>query len=152
TAYADTQDLFYETLLGKGEYATPGGPRPLIRRREVIRVRGAEPVNIEVAETRHGPLIDIDPDGRHGYALAWTGLRPTDRTGVALLAMNRAESASAFREALRDFESPVQNAVYADDAGNIGYVMAGRVPIRAQLLDQSQKSVPGERPDYDWVG
>jgi penicillin amidase len=152
TAYADTQDLYYETLLDNSQYATPDGPRPLTLRREVIRVRGAAPVTIDAAETRHGPLIDIDAGGRHGYALAWTGLRPTDRTGVALLAMNRANSASAFREALRDFESPVQNAVYADDAGNIGYIMAGRVPIRARLLDQSLKPVPGERPDYDWVG
>ena len=48
TAYADTQDLFVETLLDGGQYATPDGPRPLIRRREVIRVKGEKPVTIEV--------------------------------------------------------------------------------------------------------
>src|SRR4029077_12531630 len=58
TAYADTQDLFVETLLDNGQYATPEGPRPLITRQEVIRVKDAKPVTIEVQATRHGPLVD----------------------------------------------------------------------------------------------
>lgn len=152
TAYADTQDLFVETLLDGNRYATPEGPRPLIRRQEVIRVRGAAPVILDVAETRHGPIIETDAAHHRGYALAWTGLRPDDRTGIALLAMNRAANADEFREALRDFESPVQNAVFADDKGNIGYIMAGRIPIRAQLKDGSEAPVAGDRRDYDWVG
>lgn len=152
TAYADTEDLFVETLLDNHQYVTPEGPRPLIRRQEVIRVKGAEPVIIEVEATRHGPILETDEAHHRGYALAWTGLRPDDRTGLALLAMNRAKNADQFREALRDFESPVQNAVFADDTGNIGYIMAGRIPIRAQVKDQSQGPVPGDRHDYDWVG
>jgi penicillin amidase len=152
TAYADTQDLFVETLLDKGQYVTPEGPRPLIRRQEVIRVYGAKPVVIEVAATRHGPLIETDDAHHRGYALSWTGFRPDDQTGAALLAMDRARTASEFYASLQGFESPVQNAVFADDAGNIGYIMAGRIPIRAKLKDQSQSPVPGDRRDYDWVG
>ena len=106
TAYADTQDLFVETLLDGGRYATPDGPRPLIRRQEVIRVRGGKPVTIEVQATRHGPLMDVDPAQHRGYALAWTGLRLDDGTGLALLEMNRAKTAGEFREALRNFELP----------------------------------------------
>jgi penicillin G amidase len=152
TAYADTQDLFVETLLDGDRYVTPEGPRPLIRRQEVIRVKGAAPVILEVAQTRHGPIIETDAAHHRGYALAWTGLRPDDRTGLALVTMNRAGSADEFREALRDFESPVQNAVFADDTGNIGYIMAGRIPIRAQVKDESEAPVPGDRRDYDWIG
>jgi penicillin amidase len=110
TAYADTQDLFVETLLDNGQYATPDGPRPLIRRQEVIRVKGEKPVTIEVQSTRHGPLMDVDPAQHRGYALAWTGLRLDDGTGLALLEMNRAQTASEFRDALRNFDSPAQNA------------------------------------------
>jgi penicillin G amidase len=151
TAYADVQDIFIETLLDGDRYATPQGPAPLTRREEVIRIRGAPPAHLTVLETRHGPLIDVDPDGRHGYALSWTGLRPDDRTAIALRAMNQARTAAEFRDALRDFESPVQNAVFADDAGNIGYIMAGRIPVRAHLAQDSEMPVPGESGDYDWT-
>ncbi len=152
TAYADTQDLYLETLLEGGRYQTPDGPRPLIRRPETIRVRGKAPVSIVVLETRHGPLIEVDPSGRRGYALAWTGLRADDRTAVSLVKMSRAADAHAFREALREFDSPVQNAVFADDVGNIGYIMAGRIPVRARLDDQSEMPVPGDSAGYDWTG
>ncbi len=151
TAYADVQDLFIETLLDGDRYVTPQGPAPLTRRTEEIRIRGEPPRSLTVLETRHGPLIDVDPDGRHGYALSWMGLRGDDRTAIALRAMNRAQSAAEFRAALRDFESPVQNAVFADDAGNIGYIMAGRIPIRAHIAQDSEMPVPGDSGDYDWI-
>jgi penicillin G amidase len=152
TAQADTQDLFVETLLDDTHYETPQGPAPLLRREELLRVRGSSAVKLIVEETRHGPLIEIDPATHRAYALAWTGLRGEDRTASGILAMNRAPNAAQFREALRQFESPVQNVVFADDSGNIGYVMAGRIPIRAHLEDASEMPVPGDRADFDWIG
>jgi penicillin amidase len=152
TTQADTQDLFVETLIDGEDYKTPDGAAPLVRRAETIHVRGAPDVVETVLETRHGPLIDTDPLTHRGYALAWTGLRPADRTALGLLGMNRAANATAFREALRDFESPVQNVVYADTGGAIGFMAAGRIPIRRQLADGSQMPVPGDRADYEWTG
>jgi penicillin amidase len=151
TADADTQDIFVETLLDDGQYATPDGPRPLARRQEVIRVRGSAPVTIEALESRHGPLLETDQANHRGYALAWEGLRTQDRTAFGLLSMSRATTAAEFRAALRDFESPVQDVVYADDSGGIGFIMAGRIPVRAHLLDQSEMPVPGDRADDDWI-
>jgi penicillin amidase len=152
TAQADTQDLFVETLTDDGHYQTTTGPQPLVKRQETILVRGGPAVVESVAETRHGPLIDIDPSGRRGYALAWTGLRPEDRTALGLLEMNRSSDAAGFRLALRDFESPVQNVVYADTAGNIGFMMAGRIPVRKNLSEGSQMPVTGDGGAYDWTG
>ncbi len=152
TAQADTQDLFVETLVDDAHYATLQGPAPLMRREELIGVRGASPVKLTVLATHHGPLIELDPSTHRGYALAWTGFRAEDRTAMAILAMNRSRNAAQFREALKEFESPVQNVVFADDAGNIGYVMAGRIPIRARVEDASEMPVPDERADFDWIG
>src|SRR5260370_33746728 len=45
---------------------------------------------------------------------------------------------------------PVQNAVYADVDGNIGYVMAARVPIRKK--GHGDLPVPGDTGDYEWTG
>ena len=152
TSQADTQDLFVETLVDDDHYQTPTGVQPLLRREETIRIRGAAAEVEAIEETSHGPLIDIDPKTHRAYALAWTGLRPDDRTALGLLEMNRSTDAAGFREALRDFESPVQNIVYADVAGNIGFMMAGRIPIRRALENGSQMPVPGDRGAYDWIG
>ncbi len=45
---------------------------------------------------------------------------------------------------------PGQNAVYADVNGNIGYVMAARVPIRKK--GHGEVPVPGDTDDYEWTG
>jgi penicillin amidase len=152
TTQADVQDLFVETLVDDGHYRTADGVAPLIRRVESIRVKGGADVTETVLETRHGPLIELDPSGKRGYALAWTGLRADDRTALGLLEMNRATDAAAFRAALRDFQSPVQNVVYADSAGSIGFMTAGLIPIRRQLVDGSQMPVAGDTTDHDWTG
>ncbi len=152
TSQADTQDLFVETLTDANHYETPKGSLPLVTHEETIRVRGQSSIVEIIAATSHGPLIDIDAGAHRAYALAWTGLRAEDRTALGLLEMNRATDAASFRTALRDFESPVQNIVYADDAGTIGFVMAGLIPIRRNTIDQSQMPVPGDTGAYDWTG
>ncbi len=152
TTQADTQDLFIETLIDDEHYQTPKGPQLLVKREETIRIRGEAAVVETIEETSHGPLIDIDPKTRRAYALAWTGLRPDDHTALGLLEMNRSTDAAGFREALRNFESPVQNIVYADVAGNIGFMTAGRIPIRKATIDDSRMPVPGDSGAYDWVG
>lgn len=152
TAQADTQDLFVETLTDDDHYLTPSGVARLLRRVETIRVRGGPSVLEIVRESRHGPLIEIDPAAHRAYALAWTGFRADDRTALGLYAMNRSTDAASFRAALKDFESPVQDVVYADTAGHIGFMMAGRIPIRKMVEDSSLMPVPGNSSDYDWNG
>jgi penicillin amidase len=44
----------------------------------------------------------------------------------------------------------MQNFVYADDVGNIGFYAAGLVPIRKQ--GNGSVPVPGSTDDYDWAG
>jgi penicillin amidase len=152
TSQADTQDLFIETLTDETHYASAKGVQPLQTHEETIRIRGQASVVETIAQTEHGPLIDFDLPAHHAYALAWTGLRAEDRTALGLIEMNRANDAASFRAALRDFESPVQNIVYADKAGTIGFIMAGRIPIRRATIDQSLMPVPGDTGAYDWTG
>ncbi len=46
--------------------------------------------------------------------------------------------------------APVQNVVYADVEGNIGYIYPGRIPIRAK--GDGRVPVPGWTGEYDWTG
>jgi len=45
---------------------------------------------------------------------------------------------------------PAQNAVFADVDGNIGYIMAARVPLRKK--GRGEVPVPGDTDDYEWNG
>ncbi|HBO3948162.1 TPA: penicillin acylase family protein [Pseudomonas aeruginosa] len=143
-------------------YLTPDGYRPFETRLERIAVRDGEPVSLEVRSTRHGPVIsDIYEPARLPQAqrdrlviaLAWTGLDHHDKTFPSLLAINRAEGWEQFLDAAADFGVPPQNMVYADVEGNIGYVSAGRVPLRGADDDlHGLAPSPGWESRYDWVG
>jgi penicillin amidase len=157
TTHSDTQDLFEEHLSpNKPEhYDTPNGPAAFDVRREIIKVKNRADVTFNVRATRHGPLIsDLDPERylHRRFAIAWTGFLPDDRSPEAFLKMNRAKDASAFKEALRDFHTPQQNVVFADTDGNIGFVAAGRVPVRRNIANESLFPAPGWIDDYGWTG
>ena len=155
----DTQDLFVERAdpADPGRYLTPDGSAPFEVREEVVRVRGQAPASVEVRVTRHGPVLsDLMPDAERLFgageavALAWTGLAEDDRTLDALLGLNQAQDWPSFVAAARHVGSPMQNVLYADTAGHIGFIAPGRVPVRAQ--GDGRWPVPGWSGAYDWQG
>lgn len=156
----DVQDLYIEKLDAAGGYLAPDGPRPFQVIEEVIRVKGAEPERLRVRISRHGPVIsdvsrlvqDQAPRG-HVIAFAWTALAHDDLTLQAALKFARARDWEGFLDAARDFHSPQQNMVYADLAGNIGFIAAGRVPVRKPGNDlKGLAPAPGWLEKYDWDG
>ncbi|MGD9953604.1 MAG: penicillin acylase family protein [Burkholderiales bacterium] len=156
----DVQDLYLERLDGAGEYATPEGPRAFEVRDEVIRVKNRPDVRLQVRATRHGPVISDAlasaraalPDG-HVLSLRWTALDADDLTMQAGPRLARAADWPEFLAALRNFHSPQQNFVYADREGNIGFVAAGRVPVRKSANDlHGMAPAPGWDARYDWAG
>ena len=160
TSYIDTDDLFIEKIDANdpNRYATPTGPEPFVARQEVIAVRGDDPVTIVVRETRHGPVIsdalrpgDAAAAGP-GYVLALsaTWLDDDDRTAEAIYRLNRAQNWDSFIAALRLFDLPAQNIVYADTAGNIGIYMPAKIPIRKN--GSGILPAQGWTGDNDWTG
>ncbi|WP_017905125.1 penicillin acylase family protein [Pseudomonas asplenii] len=129
---------------------------------EQINVKGAAPITLPVRHTRHGPVIsDIYQPAQQAIgdrksvviALAWTGLDPNDKTFDSILDINHAQDWPQFLQASAEFGLPPQNMVYGDTAGNIGYVSAGRVPVKAQDDDLlGQGPAPGWEAKYDWTG
>ena len=157
TTTADVEDLFVERVdpADPGLYLTPQGTAPFVSRREIITVRGEAPIDITIRTTRHGPVLsDALPPGAAdpGYvlALAATFTIPEDRSAEALWQLNRAADWPSFREALWNFVGPMQNIVYADVDGTIGFIAPGLVPIR--LSGDGWLPAPGWTGDYDWVG
>jgi penicillin amidase len=132
----DVQDLYVEKFDKENprRYMTPAGWREAEVRREEIKVRKAftspetETVALDVTVTRNGPIIFE----QHGvrYALRWTALDPKLNDAEGFQGLNRARDWKEFRDALSRYTGPMQNMVYADTDGHIGYWAAGRVPIR----------------------
>jgi penicillin amidase len=155
----DVQDLFVERLDPDDprRYLTPDGSKEFRRHEETILVRGAEPMVLEVRESRHGPIISDAVEGHaelleedRVLALAWTALRPDDLTAQAGRALIHARNWDEFSDALRDFHTPQQNIVYADIEGTIGFYAAGRVPIRR--AGRGAMPAPGWDGSHDWMG
>jgi len=156
----DVQDLYLEKLDAAGGYLAPDGPRQFQVIEETIKVKGADPEKLRVRISRHGPVIsDVLRDARQqaprGYAIAfaWTALAEDDRTVQTPLRMALAREWDGFLAAARDFQAPQQNMVYADVEGNIGFVAAGRVPVRKPANDlKGMAPAPGWLAKYDWDG
>jgi penicillin G amidase len=157
TTTADVEDLFIEKIdpADPGRYLTPQGSAPFESRHETIVVKGAAPVEITIRETRHGPVLsDALPSSptEPGFVVAFaaTFTIPGDRTAEAIWDLNRASDWPSFRGALQKFVGPVQNMVYADVDGTIGFIAPGLVPIRRN--GQGWLPAPGWTGEYDWTG
>jgi penicillin amidase len=157
TTTSDVEDLFIEKLdpADRGRYLTPTGSAPFQTRHETIVVKGAAPVDITIRQTRHGPVLSdaLPPETNDpGFvlALAATFAIAEDRTAEAVWEINRATDWPSFRAALKKFVGPMQNTVYADVDGTIGFIAAGVVPIRRS--GNGWLPVPGWTGEYDWTG
>lgn len=172
---SDASDFFLERISQGTSYQRGEEQVPLQRRAEVIEVAGADPLELEVLSTVHGPIVSTalpataaasdspmpagsPGGGLDGYAvsLSWTALTP----GLAMdavLAMNRAADAADVTAAAALLHAPGQNIVFATNSGDIGYAAGGTVPIRDLNLAGAGASDgswprPGWDPAWDWQG
>ena len=109
-------------------YRTPQGPRRFTRVEEVIRVKGREPVRLEVRESIWGPVIDKDHRGRQ-RALAWTAQRP-EAINLAITGLEAAHTLEETMAVAHRSGTPAQNFVVADASGRVGWTIFGKIPRR----------------------
>ena len=147
-SFADTQDLYMERFHPDNPnlVETEAGFVPLQSFQETILVKDGQPVIEEVQVTRHGPILIRSEMG--ALSLKWVNYEPSHPVAT-LLAMNQAGSAAAFKEALRQWQAPSNNFVYADVEGNIGYLMAGHIPVRKK--GSGLTPVPGWDGEWEWT-
>ena len=149
----DVQDLYIEKINpdNPNQYEYMGEWRDLNLIEEVIKVNGGEDVVLTVRETLHGPILsDVLEDQPDVLAMRWTANSGPSRILQSVLSINQAQTFEEFREALRFWEIPSQNFVYADVDGNIAYQTPSLIPIRAN--GQGMVPVPGWTGEYEWEG
>ncbi len=152
-ALTDVQDLYAERFSGEDAnlYEHRGEWLEADVREERISVRGRrDPFVQTVRTTLHGPVItDAVDTESEDLALRWA--RPDPSVLVESgLAVNRARNKDEFLAALAGWTTPNQNFVYADRSGNIGWALAGLVPVRPGF--GGDHVLPGPPGDHEWDG
>lgn len=157
---ADDADFYAEKIDSSGtNYFLDGSWRELAITKDTICVKDSVDVVFEIKKTHRGAIIsDIHPLRKiypntevetAALSMRWTGQDFSDEM-FAALSLNKAKNWEDFKEALRYFTLPGQNFIYADAFGNIGYVCAAKLPIRAN--NSPSLIYDGTSSANDWKG
>ena len=122
------------------------------KREEVIGVRRGKEIKRIVRSTRHGPVLSDfgnRPASSQILSLRWTAHVPSQEFRC-LYGVNQARDWHEFLDSLAYHNAPTLNYVYADSRGNIGYSLAGKIPLRPRV--PSLLPLDGWIEDNDWSG
>lgn len=158
----DAQDVFVERVnpANEDEYLTPTGWARFGEKEEIIKIKGGTEQRFTRRWTRHGPVL---PGSYKNFdkllpqntvaSLQWVALTHDDTTAIAGTRLYDMRSVEDFQTGFDVFLTPMQSMVVADRSGNIGFVAAGRVPLRdpANRL-MGRAPAPGWNAIYDWRG
>jgi penicillin amidase len=144
-------DLFQEQLnpANPREYRFKGRWVPMTKRTVRIDVKGGRSETVDLWSTVHGPVVTFDDKNRTAYSKrrAWAGREM--ETMFAYYDEMKAKNFTQWSAAIAR-KSNNQSQYYADREGNIGYIQAGRYPIRAPG-HEIQLPTPGTG-EREWVG
>ncbi|KRA66536.1 penicillin amidase [Caulobacter sp. Root655] len=139
----------------KNQYRLDGRWRDFQRHDVKMRVKLWGPIVIPVTKPAlrsvHGPVLET----KHGlYALRYAGMGEY-RQPLQYWRLNKARTLAEWRAGIAVHALPSLNYIYADGAGNIGFVHNGQYPNRregvAMNVDWSGV-LPGDRGDLIWQG
>ena len=129
-SYGDWSDaVVVQAGAAPATYLTPAGEQAFQTYDEVIVVKGAAPVTYTVRETIWGPVVDgADwPDG--DIAVSWIA-HDTANTNLGMLQLETAATVAEALQIANQLTIPPQNLVVGDADGNIGWTIAGAIPVR----------------------
>ncbi|HTI17129.1 MAG TPA: penicillin acylase family protein [Trinickia sp.] len=117
--------------------------------RESIAVRGAAPIEMDVADSPWGPLITV---GAHRYAVHWIA----HEAGAVDFGLEKLADADDVPGALTmgaESGIPSQNLIVVDNQGHIGWTIAGPLPRRPQTDLATMPDLPVRSDVYPgWDG
>jgi penicillin G amidase len=149
---ADYQDLYVERFKpdDSRQYLYQGQWQQAEVFPETIKVRGGDDVNLEVCSTHHGPVISGNPQSGTAIAFRYTATDGPSAWPNTLEPMLRARDCHELVESMREWVDPVNNFLFADVHGNIGYLCRGEIPIRSS--QNARLPVPGWTGEHEWHG
>ena len=149
--YIDQEDLYvYELNPANPEQYKYQGQWELFRVvREEIKIRGQQPMSVDLKFTRHGPVIYVDQPKNRAFAVKSAWLEPGTAPYYKSIRYIRAQNFEEFKQTIGNWGTPGLNHVYADVRGNIGWMAGGMAPIRPNW--DGLMPVPGDGR-FEWAG
>lgn len=128
----DNTDLFIEEIGPTGDTVRRGDRFVDCEvRREVIEVKGTDPMVIDVLETDRGPVVGPAFTGPFGaLSMSATWLRPESLGATIDLCQVR--TFDDLRSVYGSWTSVPLNVVFADESGSIGWQLIGSAPLRGR--------------------
>ncbi|MFV0298532.1 MAG: penicillin acylase family protein [Hyphomicrobiaceae bacterium] len=117
--------------------------------KERIPVRDADPVEVTLQFTRHGPVLHHALERGRAYAVRTVWTEPGTAAYMASLRYIQATCWDEFVAAQSGWGAPSVNHVYADVDGNVGWITAGKLPHRPNW--DGLLPVPGDGR-FEWQG
>lgn len=147
----DQEDLYVYDLNPENpnQYRYRGGWEDMRVVHEREQVKGEGERDMELKFTRHGPVIFVDAEKKHAFAVRSVWFEPGTSAYFGSSDYMTAKDWNGFLGAMRRWGAPSENQVYADTKGNIGWVAAGMTPQRANY--DGLMPVPGDGR-YEWQG
>lgn len=138
----------------KSEYWFNGKWEKTTLREEIIKVKGGKDIKDTVAYTVFGPVMYdesfIKPlSGKKNLAVRWVAHDPSNE-GMTFYKLNRAKNYDEYAEAIKSFDCPGQNFVFASKSGDIAIWQQGKFPARWE--GQGRYIMPGDDSSYMWQG
>ena len=133
TFMADQADLYVYELNPRNprQYRYGDGWEELRIVKETVAVNGEAPREVELAFTRHGPVLKWTPETGRGFALRTVWMEPGTSAYFAAARYQTASNWPQFKDALSHWRAAPMNFVYADTHGDIAWIPAGLMPSAA---------------------
>lgn len=128
------------------QYLFDGAWRDLTVKMDTIRVKGADPVIQRTSFTHFGPVVRRD---NGDFVIRWVG-HEFGTTFAAVWDMNRAKDYEAFELAIRQWDYPMQNILYAGRDSVVAIRSTGYLPVRGQ--GNAFGVQDGTTSDTEWIG
>jgi len=146
---ADMVDFYYYQFDESGKnYRYKDQWEPIHEKEISIKIKEGEEIKertFHLKYTRHGPILE-----RMGLKMAirWPGKEPTFEA-VGSYKILSARNIREFEAALRHHDIPPLNFICADSEGNIGYWVAGKMPLRSKA---NLFPLNGSEGEGEWLG
>ena len=138
----------------KKEYWYNGKWEPTQLRIEEIKVKDSRTLYDTVAYTVYGPVMFDESfsntyTNRQNLAVRWIA-HDASNEGITFYKLNKSKNYDDYTEAIKTFDCPGQNFVFASKAGDIAIWQQGKFPAR--WAGQGLYIMPGDDTNYNWQG
>lgn len=132
----------------ENSYLTPDGQRQFEVHNETITVKDGDDEILTVRESIWGPLLEDNSYPGVDIAVSWTG-HASVAVNLRQLALESAENVHEALAIANTIGIPPQNFVCGDADGNIGWTIAGKIPLRGEY----DSRLPVDWSESDgWLG